>query len=461
MVENRIEYIPIGNLKISKYNVRKETGDITDLVDSVRAVGILQPLLVRRSEGQEYEIIAGSRRFGAAKQAGLESVPVIIREISDEQAIIESLSENLQRGDLTLDEIAEAVELAWGLVEPTKFVSWPQFLENFASTLGKKKSWVENLVKAYRILQNIANKTGQRFRIADQPDEEQRKKGIISYRLVNDIENALNAQNVKNVLKDESAREAKKFELIDFSKQFTTEDARKIVQRFQIYPEKSVDELQKEVEAKKTFVPMPRTYVPPEVIREVEDFAKKGGKTVDTIMPEVVRRGLKFESEKMEIESSLKAAPKVIAERIREAQNISPSTVKKILDLQEEKQTKVLDNIQRFRMNEQEADSYISNVEKASSPEFFQQVESISTSYDQLRKEITANMQKEDMKERGKLYRNFTGHMSVKGMLETISCPVCGSNNLGWMCHHLDINKASQQVKEQYEHNLQKKGSSS
>ncbi len=109
MVNEQVQYISISKLIISKYNVRKESSDLTELTNSIRSIGILQPLIVRSTPKGAYEIIAGSRRFAAAKEANLRELPVIVKDITDEDAIIESLSENLQRGDLTLDEIAERV----------------------------------------------------------------------------------------------------------------------------------------------------------------------------------------------------------------------------------------------------------------------------------------------------------------------------------------------------------------
>jgi ParB family chromosome partitioning protein len=84
---------------------------LAQLTESIRAHGILENLLVRPVEGQEglYELVAGERRYRAAKTAGLEEVPVAIRELTDEQALEISLVENLQREDLNPVEETEAI----------------------------------------------------------------------------------------------------------------------------------------------------------------------------------------------------------------------------------------------------------------------------------------------------------------------------------------------------------------
>ena len=97
--------IELENLLISKYNVRRELGDIDELVDSIKQVGILEPLIIRPSSPNIFEIIIGQRRYHAAKKVGLRKVPCIIRKMSDEEAIVASLIENVQRGDITEEEL--------------------------------------------------------------------------------------------------------------------------------------------------------------------------------------------------------------------------------------------------------------------------------------------------------------------------------------------------------------------
>ena len=93
--------LPVKSLSPGKYQPRLAVNDdsITELAESIRAQGIIQPLIVRRVGGNSYEIIAGERRWRAAKQAGLDTVPVIIKDVDDNAALAMALIENIQRED--------------------------------------------------------------------------------------------------------------------------------------------------------------------------------------------------------------------------------------------------------------------------------------------------------------------------------------------------------------------------
>ena len=95
--------LPISKVKPNKGQPRKtfDETELSELADSIKQNGILQPILVRKV-GASYEIVAGERRYQAAKLAGLDEVPVVIREISDEDVFKLALIENLQRSNLTL-----------------------------------------------------------------------------------------------------------------------------------------------------------------------------------------------------------------------------------------------------------------------------------------------------------------------------------------------------------------------
>lgn len=94
--------LPIKDIHPNKGQPRKtfDADELAELADSIRQHGVLQPLLVRR-KGSGYEIVAGERRYQAARAAGLDEVPVVVREISDDDVLELALIENLQRSDLT------------------------------------------------------------------------------------------------------------------------------------------------------------------------------------------------------------------------------------------------------------------------------------------------------------------------------------------------------------------------
>lgn len=132
--------LPISDIKPNKTQPRKrfDERDLEELTDSIRQNGVLQPILVRR-HGEKYEIVAGERRYQAARAAGLTEVPVIIREISDEDVFKLALIENLQRSDLT------PLEEARGYRRLIKDKGLTQ--EELAKALSKSRSAITNTLR--------------------------------------------------------------------------------------------------------------------------------------------------------------------------------------------------------------------------------------------------------------------------------------------------------------------------
>lgn len=148
-----------------------------ELAESVRQNGILQPIIVREREGDRFEIVAGERRFRAAKLIGLRELPCIIRKFSDEQAYVLSVIENIQRNDLNFFEEAASYEKLirdYGLTQ-----------EELAKRLGKTQSAVANKLRLLKIedgLRHFFEENGLTERharcILRLPDTEQREKAI-------------------------------------------------------------------------------------------------------------------------------------------------------------------------------------------------------------------------------------------------------------------------------------------
>lgn len=138
-----VRYLPIEHLQPGKFQPRRvfDSLAIADLVESVREKGILQPILVRQlaGSGERYEIIAGERRWRAAQQASLHEVPVIAREMSDQEALEVALIENLQRQDLSPLEEAEGYRRLMNEFSHTQ--------EELAKTVGKSRSHVANTMR--------------------------------------------------------------------------------------------------------------------------------------------------------------------------------------------------------------------------------------------------------------------------------------------------------------------------
>lgn len=129
-----------NSLKPSKYQPRQlfKEEHLKELADSILKNGIMQPILVRPVEGG-HEIVAGERRWRASKLAGLELVPVIIREMTDQQALELAIVENVQRQDLT------PLEEAGGYQRLMDEFGYTQ--EELATTLGKSRSHIGNLLR--------------------------------------------------------------------------------------------------------------------------------------------------------------------------------------------------------------------------------------------------------------------------------------------------------------------------
>ena len=124
-----------------------DQASLSELADSIRAQGILQPVLVRRIGGlgptQHYEIIAGERRFRAAKLAGLTEVPVVIRDVPDRAALAMALIENIQREDLN------PIEEAQGIARLVKEFDLTQ--ESAAQAVGRSRSATANLLRLLQL----------------------------------------------------------------------------------------------------------------------------------------------------------------------------------------------------------------------------------------------------------------------------------------------------------------------
>jgi len=132
----------IPNPRQPRYQMRPE--DLQDLADSIREHGIIQPLIATQEPGDEtYTLIAGERRLRAAKMAGLELVPVILRQVTDQQLLEIALIENVQRSDLTPLETAEAyrqLNEAFGLSH-----------EEIAQRVGKSRVAITNTLRLLKL----------------------------------------------------------------------------------------------------------------------------------------------------------------------------------------------------------------------------------------------------------------------------------------------------------------------
>ena len=138
---NSLQQLPLEQLQRGRYQPRRDMNPtaLQELADSIKAQGIMQPIIVRLLADDRYEIIAGERRWRAAQMAGLETIPAIIREINDDTAIAMALIENIQREDLNPMEQATAMH---SFVEQFAFTH-----QQIAEAVGKARATVTNLLR--------------------------------------------------------------------------------------------------------------------------------------------------------------------------------------------------------------------------------------------------------------------------------------------------------------------------
>lgn len=147
--KNKIVELPISILKPSIYQPRKnfDKESLEELSLSIKEHGLLEPLLVKKSDEDKYEIICGERRYRACKLANLGKVPCLIRDDLGDNGYAVALIENIQREDLNPLEMAQAFNL---MLEECKLSQ-----EDLAKTLGKSRSSIANIVRLNNLQEDV------------------------------------------------------------------------------------------------------------------------------------------------------------------------------------------------------------------------------------------------------------------------------------------------------------------
>ena len=126
---------------------RMDEGALYELAESIKSQGVMQPILVRKTSGDQYEIIAGERRYRAARLAGLTEVPVLVRDVSDQNAAAMALIENMQREDLNPLEEAQGLQRLireFGLTH-----------EQAAQAVGRSRSAATNVLRLLNLAEPV------------------------------------------------------------------------------------------------------------------------------------------------------------------------------------------------------------------------------------------------------------------------------------------------------------------
>jgi ParB family chromosome partitioning protein len=146
-----IRHVPVEFLKPNPRNPRRSfaEADLADLAASVKEKGIVQPILARPVKGafNQFEIIAGERRWRAAQRAGLHDVPVLVQDVSDREALELAIIENVQRADLN------ALEEALGYDSLMSEFSYTQ--QDLAQIIGKSRSHVANTLRLLKLPESV------------------------------------------------------------------------------------------------------------------------------------------------------------------------------------------------------------------------------------------------------------------------------------------------------------------
>lgn len=145
----RIWSLSIDKLKGNEKQPRKyfETEALKELAESIKQKGVLQPIVVRKKSADRFEIIAGERRWRAAQQAGLHEVPVILKEVDDQETLELALIENIQRRDLNPMEEAEAYEYLMNTYNLTQ--------QQVATKVGKERATVANSLRLLNLVPEV------------------------------------------------------------------------------------------------------------------------------------------------------------------------------------------------------------------------------------------------------------------------------------------------------------------
>ena len=141
--------LPVDLIQRGRYQPRREfdPDSLRELADSIAAQGVIQPIVVRPVENNRYELIAGERRWRASQQAGLDEIPVVIKEVTEEAAMAMGLIENIQREDLNPLEEANALSRLLLEFELTH--------QAVAKAVGKSRTTVTNLLRLLELNDDV------------------------------------------------------------------------------------------------------------------------------------------------------------------------------------------------------------------------------------------------------------------------------------------------------------------
>lgn len=198
-----IKLVPINKISAGVYQPRRnfDQSELNQLAESIKENGLIQPITLRKAgEDDQYEIIAGERRFRAAKIAGMTNIPAIIKKINNHEALEIAIIENVQRTDLSLIEEAE------GYKQLINEFSYTQ--DQIAKRVGKSRSHITNLLRLLTLPQMVRDFLDQKLismgharAIINSNNPEK-----LATKVVND---SLSVRDIEDLVRDEKIEKAK------------------------------------------------------------------------------------------------------------------------------------------------------------------------------------------------------------------------------------------------------------
>ena len=230
--------LDVSKLFVGKTNVRRSAGDVRDLAESIREKGVLEPVLAR-PVGARYELVVGSRRFAAAKEVGLKKIPAVVREMGDEEAIVVSLVENVQRREIEPEEEYDGL-MALRKLNPGSYGS----AEQLAKALGKSRRYIEERISAVEVVRSLRREARADIEVKQAPRPEERREGVLPIKHAAALAKAQDAPSVQELPKREQAR--KLTELAHTIAELPRPAAENVVEHFVMSPQRPVEKIVRE-----------------------------------------------------------------------------------------------------------------------------------------------------------------------------------------------------------------------
>lgn len=279
--------LEISKLFIGETNVRKKVGDVSELVTSVKANGILQPLVVRPS-GKRYEVVIGSRRLEAAKIANLKKVPVVVSNLDDYQAVVVSLIENVQRRAIDPEEEYDALvklrEMGSALEQPRY-----QTDDDLAKAIGKSRQHVTDVMKAVEVVRVIRDNVKTDISVKQSPSAAERSRGVLPVGQATLLHSAEQSQTVQDLSEKKRAR--KLDELAGTIAPLPRDRAAKVVEHFILSPEKPMELIKQE--AITSHVSTVTVSLEPRVAEALKKASQERGISMETVAAMAIEVWLK------------------------------------------------------------------------------------------------------------------------------------------------------------------------